>query len=164
VVEMTIEKSFKNAPLSLCLIKHYAMKIYGERGGISQPFLTSALHVSERLGSRQDRFAPEELTPSTHWKGGWVDHRTRLDAMEKKIPWPCRELNPAHLARSSSLYRLSYSVADTYFHSEFLADGPLIPSKCIIIRKCLMLIAHVQVFTNYEYKLFTEGHVTVLNK
>jgi hypothetical protein len=151
---MTIEKSFKNVPLFFCLIKYCAMKTYGECGGISQPFLISALQISARLTLGPARFAPKEFAPGTNLMGGWIDHRTRLDAMEKKIYYPCRELNPAHLAQSPSLYRLSYSVADTYFHSEFLADGPLIPSKYIIIRKCLMLIAHIQVFTNY--KLFTE--------
>jgi hypothetical protein len=90
VVEMTIEKCLKKVLLSQCLIKHYAMKTYGASGGISQPLLTSALHVGEWLASRPNRFAPEEIAPGTHWIGGWVGHRRGLDAMEKKeiLPLP----------------------------------------------------------------------------
>jgi hypothetical protein len=39
--------------------------------------------------------SPYRLTPRSHWIGGWVGLRARLDAVENgKISYPCRELNP----------------------------------------------------------------------
>jgi hypothetical protein len=46
--------------LSLCLIKHHAMKAYS---------LTSALHGGEWSASRPGRFNPRERAPGTHWIG-----------------------------------------------------------------------------------------------
>jgi hypothetical protein len=84
VVQMTTQKSLKKVKLSLCYIKHYAVKTYGGSGGISQPLLTSAVHVGEWLASRCECFAPEQIVTGTHWIGGWVGHRSGLDAMEKR--------------------------------------------------------------------------------
>jgi hypothetical protein len=67
-----------NSKLSLCLIKHYAMKVYGGLDVWTHLFLTSALAGGEWLASRLGRF-----TPGTHWIGGWVDLRAGLDDMEK---------------------------------------------------------------------------------
>jgi hypothetical protein len=44
-------------------------------------FLTSAL-VSDWSASRPGRFIPLERAPGTHWMGGWVGPRTRLEALE----------------------------------------------------------------------------------
>jgi hypothetical protein len=123
MVEMTIDKSFKKVLLSLCLIKHYSIKIYGGSGRISQPFLTSSLHVGEWLISPSDRFVPEEIIPDTHCIRGWVAHRLALYTMEKKKSCPCLESNPGRLARSPSLYWLIYSVDDTIFFWNFLQMG-----------------------------------------
>jgi hypothetical protein len=34
--------------------------------------------------SRPGHFTPGERAPGTYWIGGWVDHRTGLDAIEKR--------------------------------------------------------------------------------
>jgi hypothetical protein len=49
--------SFKvKVKLSLCLIKHHAMKTYRDSGGMSPPFLTSAFDGREWSASRSGRF------------------------------------------------------------------------------------------------------------
>jgi hypothetical protein len=51
------------------------------------------------------------LTSSiTHWVGGWVGSRASLDAVEKEVVRPRRELNPESSVVQSvakSLHRLS---------------------------------------------------------
>jgi hypothetical protein len=51
---------------------------------------------------------PPGNSSGTHWKGGWVDPRTGLVAMEKRNILPCQELNLGHPAHGPSLFRLSY--------------------------------------------------------
>jgi hypothetical protein len=82
--------------LSLCLIKHHAMKTYWG-------FLTSALDGGEWLASRPCRFTSGETAPGSRW----VNPRACLDAMEKRQVCPCQESNPGRPARSPSLYCLS---------------------------------------------------------
>jgi hypothetical protein len=48
------------------------MKTRG-KGGTAPPFLTSALDEGEWSASRPGCFNPGEITPSTHWTGGWLD-------------------------------------------------------------------------------------------
>jgi hypothetical protein len=69
--------------LSLCLIKHYAMKAYGEMDVWIHIFLTSALVGGEWSPSRPGRFTAREWSPSTHGIGCWVGPRASLDDMEK---------------------------------------------------------------------------------
>jgi hypothetical protein len=66
----------KKVKLSLCLIKHYAMKAYGGVDVWIHIFLNSA--------------------PGTHWIGDWVDTRTGLDDVEKRkfLTLPGLELRP----------------------------------------------------------------------
>jgi hypothetical protein len=59
-----------NVKLSLCLIKHHAMKIYTGSWRVASPFLTSDLDGGERLASRPVRFAPGERAPGINWIGG----------------------------------------------------------------------------------------------
>jgi hypothetical protein len=77
-----------------------------------------ALDGSERSASRTDRFSPGGKSPGTHWIGGWVGTRARLDAVvKKKIPCPCREPNPRTpkvQPVAQSLYRVSYH--GYYYH------------------------------------------------
>jgi hypothetical protein len=73
--------------------------------------LTSALVRGEWSASRPCRFTPGGSAPGTHWIGGWVDLRASLDDVEKRkfLTSPGFELRPlGRLARSQSLYRLSY--------------------------------------------------------
>jgi len=54
---------------------------------------------------------PREI-PGTHFTGGWVGPRTGLDGLENLVPtWISI---PDRLARSQSLYRLSYPVDQSY--------------------------------------------------
>jgi hypothetical protein len=74
-------------------------------------FLTSALAGGEWSVSRPCRFRPGERAPGTHWIGSWVDPRAGLDDVENRkfLTLPGLELPTlGHLARSQSLYRLSY--------------------------------------------------------
>jgi hypothetical protein len=60
--------------------------------------LTSALDGGEWSAPRPGHFTPREISPGSHWIGGWVDPRAVLDAVVKrKIPSPRRESNPRTL-------------------------------------------------------------------
>jgi hypothetical protein len=55
------------------------------------------------------RFIPGEMTPGTHWIGGWVSPRAGLNAQfTRKILCLCRWSNPGRSVRSQTLYWLSY--------------------------------------------------------
>jgi hypothetical protein len=58
--------------LSLCLIKHHAMKTYGGVEVHFHAFLNSVLEGDEWLASRPGRFIPGETDSGTQWIGGWV--------------------------------------------------------------------------------------------
>jgi hypothetical protein len=60
------------------------MKAYGRVDVQIHIFLISALAVGEWSPSRPGRFTPEEMDPSIHWIGGWVDPRAGLDDVEKR--------------------------------------------------------------------------------
>jgi hypothetical protein len=75
-------------------------------GGITPPFLISALGGGEWSDLRSGRFTPVERARGNHWIGSWVGPIAGLDAMKRKICFSCRESNPGHPARSLSLYRL----------------------------------------------------------
>jgi hypothetical protein len=78
-------------------------------GGITPPFLTSALEGGEWSASRPCQFTLGERAPGTHWEGDWMGPRTGLDAVEKRKTFcPCRGSNPGRPANSLSLYRLVY--------------------------------------------------------
>jgi hypothetical protein len=53
-------------------------------GCIAPPFLNSAISGGKWSASHPGRFAPEEISPNTHWIGGWVDHRAYLDSVNKR--------------------------------------------------------------------------------
>jgi hypothetical protein len=93
-----INKGKVKVNLSLCLIKHHAMKTYWGSGCIAPRILsTSALDGCERSALRPGRFTPRERVPGTHWIGGWVGPRAGLDAVSKrKIHSPRRESKPDH--------------------------------------------------------------------
>jgi hypothetical protein len=75
-------------------MKHYAMKAYGGSGCIDPLLLTSALVAGEWPGSLPDRFTPRERASFTHLTGGWVDRRTRLNAVKKEKSCLYRNLKP----------------------------------------------------------------------
>jgi hypothetical protein len=80
------------------------MKTYGGIEGITPPFLTSALDISEWSDSSSSRF-----NLGTLWIRGWVSPRDGLDAVDwTQRSCPCRKSIPARRTRSPSLYRLSY--------------------------------------------------------
>jgi hypothetical protein len=64
------------------------MKAYWKWRYSSTHSLTSALDGGEWSASRPGRFTPRESAPGTHVIGGWVDPRTVLDAVVRKIPSP----------------------------------------------------------------------------
>jgi hypothetical protein len=57
-------------------------------GGVTTPFLILALDGDERSDSRPCRFTPRKRAPGTHWIGGWVSPRARLDAVKRKSRTP----------------------------------------------------------------------------
>jgi hypothetical protein len=67
-------------------------------------FLTSALARGEWSASCSGRFTAGERTPppSTHWIGGWVDLRRRV---EEKILDPTGTRTATSLSSRQSLYR-----------------------------------------------------------
>jgi hypothetical protein len=83
-----------NVKLSLCLINW--ISTHEDILGTGAPlFLTAVLDEGERPASRPCRFTLGETAASTHYKGGWVGPRARLDFMEmRKIAGPSRESNP----------------------------------------------------------------------
>jgi hypothetical protein len=68
----------KKVKLSLCLIKHYAIKTYGGVDVKSHIFLTPALVGEEWSASCSGPF-----TSGTHLIGDWVGLRAGLDVVEK---------------------------------------------------------------------------------
>jgi hypothetical protein len=82
------------------------MKAYGGVDVYINIYFTSALAGGEWSASRPCRF-----TRGTHWIGGWVDRRAGLDDLERRKFFTLLGLELRHLgrlARSQSLYRLSY--------------------------------------------------------
>jgi hypothetical protein len=74
-------------------------------------FLTSALVGDKWSASSLGHFTPGEISPGSHWIGGWVNLRAGLDDVEKRkfLTLPGLELRPlGRPARSPSLYRLRY--------------------------------------------------------
>jgi hypothetical protein len=58
------------------------------------PFFTSALHAGEWSASHPGRVTPKEISPGTHYIGGWVGPGAGSDAVETaNISCPCRESN-----------------------------------------------------------------------
>jgi hypothetical protein len=97
--------------LSLCLIKHYAMKAYEGVDVQIHIFLTSALDGGEWSASRPGSFTPGERAPATHLIGSWVDPKAGLGDVGKRkfLTLPGLELRPlGRPARSQSLYGLYY--------------------------------------------------------
>jgi hypothetical protein len=80
-------------------------------GGITPPFLTSALDGGVRSASRFCRFTQGETAPGTDCTGGGVGPRAGIHVTEKRnFSCPCRE--PSHdfsvQPLVSSIYRMSY--------------------------------------------------------
>jgi hypothetical protein len=82
------------------------MKMYGWVHVQIHVILTSALFGGEWSALRPGIFTLGERIPSTHWIGGWVGPRSRLDDMQKNLSLPGLELRPfGRPAHSQSLYR-----------------------------------------------------------
>jgi hypothetical protein len=77
-------------------VLNYTMKPYGRVGVEIYIFLTSALVGCDWSASNPGRLIPGEITPRTHWIGGWVDPRAGLDDVEKRkfLTPPRLELRP----------------------------------------------------------------------
>jgi hypothetical protein len=59
------------------------MKAYGGVDVKIHVFLRSVLVGDGWSASRPDRFIPGEITPCTHWIGGWLGPRAGLDDVVK---------------------------------------------------------------------------------
>jgi hypothetical protein len=100
---------------------------WGERRYSSYSFLTSVLDGGggEVVSiTPRPRFTPGERTTGTHWTGGWVGLRVRLDAgVGRKILCVCQGSNPDRPVRSQTLYWLSYrgSCLKLYYFSKYTA-------------------------------------------
>jgi hypothetical protein len=86
----------------------------------------SALDWDECSASLLGLFTSGERALGPYWIGGWVGPRTGLDSVEeRKISYPCRDLNSGPPVRGPSLYRLSYRGWCKYssiFSVDFIAD------------------------------------------
>jgi hypothetical protein len=101
--------------LACSLTEHHAMKAYWENGATAPRILN--------LGTRWRwvvRFMPlalylppsGERAPGIHLIGAWVGPRAGLDAVVKrKIPSCCRDSNPHHPARSSTMHHWAIPAA-----------------------------------------------------
>jgi hypothetical protein len=72
------------AKLSLWLIKHYAMKMYGGVNVQFYAFLPSVLDLSEWSISHHGRFNPRKKAPGSHWMGGRVNPKAGLGATQNR--------------------------------------------------------------------------------
>jgi hypothetical protein len=66
------------------VLKHHAMKTYGEVAVKIHVFLTLVLDGGNWSASSPGRFTPGERAAGTHRKGGWVGPRARLDAVANR--------------------------------------------------------------------------------
>jgi len=55
---------------------------------------------SEWSASHPGHFTAREGVPSTHYIGGWVSPRASMDAVMRKNPSPCWQMNPDRPAHS----------------------------------------------------------------
>jgi hypothetical protein len=97
--------------MSLCLTKHYAMKMYEGVNVQIHAFLTFALVGGEWSDSHPCRFIPGERAPGTHWIRCWVGPTAGTEDMEKWTFLTLPGLESRHFGRSAdsqSLYRLRY--------------------------------------------------------
>jgi hypothetical protein len=60
------------------------MKAYGGVDILIHVFLISVIVGDEWSVSRLGHFNPEEITPVTRWKGGWMGAGTGLEDVEKR--------------------------------------------------------------------------------
>jgi hypothetical protein len=77
------------------------MKTYGEVDVQTHVFFNSALVGNKWSASRPDRFTCKERASGTHWVGGWVGPKARLNDAEKRKFFTCIETRTP-TARSSS--------------------------------------------------------------
>jgi hypothetical protein len=122
------------------------VKTCGGSGGITLPFLTSALDDGEWSASRLGHFTPRERAPSTDWIGGWVSPREGLDALEK------RKIEPG--PSSLSLYRLRYP--DSWYGTAGLhrrRDTPVVDQNGE--RMLVALVERYQLFSHFLSALGT---------
>jgi hypothetical protein len=67
--------------LSLCLVKHHAMKTYVGVEVELHTILVSAIHGGEWSVSRPGHFNIRERAPDIPWIGGWMGPRIFLGAV-----------------------------------------------------------------------------------
>jgi hypothetical protein len=82
ILPLKVKKKVKFSP---CLMKHYAVKTWGN-GGIATLFLTLGIDLVSF--TPQSLYLPAEITAGTHWIG-WVGPRVGLGAVEKKKIFHC---------------------------------------------------------------------------
>jgi hypothetical protein len=81
--------------------------------------LTSALVGGEWSASRPGRFTPRERAQCSHWIGGWVDPRARLDNAERRkfLTLPGLELQSIYVFPSN------YNISDQGLREVSLSLG-----------------------------------------
>jgi hypothetical protein len=94
------------------------VKTYGGVEYSSTIFLTSTVDAGEWSASRPCNFTRGVRTSVTHWIGGWMGPRVRLDAVEKRKMLQCRESNPCRPARSPTrrVVERYYGTAQLWTH------------------------------------------------
>jgi hypothetical protein len=70
------------------------MKVHTESRIVASLLLTSVLDGGKSSTPPTIQFTSTEITPLTHWKGGWLGPRASLDLLEKTgISYSCQETN-----------------------------------------------------------------------
>jgi hypothetical protein len=148
------------------------MKAYWARDVLIHIFLTSALVAGEWSVSRLCPFTPGERAPGTHWIGGWVDPRARLDDVEKRRFLNLLGLKLQHLghpASSQSLYRLRYSGSTQICCTSFKVDKvwAILP-KAVQKKQHFLLYflcgKRINLTHNIRFLLVVRTHVYLMNQ
>jgi hypothetical protein len=105
----TLKTRTGKGKLSLCLIKHHAIKTYWRMEIQLHAFLTWVLYGGEWSALRLGRFTPGGRTSGTHWTGACMGPRAGLDTVERiKISSPCRAVmflcGILHLVEETALF------------------------------------------------------------
>jgi hypothetical protein len=75
-----LRQRLKKVKLSLCLIKHHAMKTDGGSEGMAPPFLTLAQDGAEHIFTTREKYYSYNVTPCTQiFMTSWVWYKRQIN-------------------------------------------------------------------------------------